>query len=451
MDTLLKWVETHRKQLQEDYFAFLRFRSISTDPAFKSEVNACAEWVQKYLAESSFHAELLTTPIHPVVFAERRPSDAQLPTVLIYGHYDVQPVDPIELWESDPFEPTVRDGKVFARGAVDDKGQIFFAMAALRYFHDTGKSLPINVKFCIEGEEEAASVGLSKILSKHKTELRADYLLVVDYDSYDEKTPAINLGSRGILSLEVKLIGSKGDLHSGLYGGIAYNPNRALVEMLSALYDADGRVMVDGFYDDVQEPSAQEKQAYPERLSRQDYTSRFGIEAFGGEKGRSIQEANIFRPVLEINGISGGYAGPGFKTVIPAVATAKISCRLVPSQDPEKISRQIELFLRKRLPQGMKIVVEHHLGAPAFRSNPHSALATAVAAASEEVMGRPCQRVLSGASVPITAPLASAIGAEVVGMGYGLPTDQIHAPNEHFDMVRFERGLLTVVKALERM
>jgi acetylornithine deacetylase/succinyl-diaminopimelate desuccinylase-like protein len=451
MDAILKWIETNKNQLQKDYFEFLRFRSISTDPAFKSEVDRCAAWVQNYLTESSFHAELLSTPIHPAVYAEKRPINPTLPTVLIYGHYDVQPVDPIALWESDPFEPTLREGKVFARGAVDDKGQIFYAMAAARYFHEVSKALPINVKFCIEGEEEAASVGLSKILSKHQALFRADYLLVVDYDSYDEKTPAINLGARGILSLEVTLTGSKGDLHSGLYGGIAYNPNRALVEILAQLYDADGKVMVDGFYDHVKEPSEEEKRAYPERLSRSDYTKRVGIEAFGGEKGRSIHEANIFRPVLEINGISGGYAGPGFKTVIPAIATAKISCRLVPDQDPEKISQQIESFLRKRTPKGMKIEVEHHLGAPAFRSNPHSALATAVASASEEVMGRPCQRVLSGASVPITAPLAKAAGAEVVGMGYGLPTDQIHAPNEHFDMKRFELGLLTVVKALERM
>jgi len=445
MDAARKWAESHRQKHQDDYFEFLRFRSISTDPAYKSDVDACARWVQKYLADSGLHTELLQTPVHPVVYAESRPHLPGKPTVLIYGHYDVQPVDPLELWTSDPFKPTIRDGKVFARGAVDDKGQIFYAMAAMRYF----RTLPINIKFCIEGEEEAASVGLSKILDGQK--FKADYLLVVDYDSYDEQTPAINLGARGILSLEAVLTGSKGDLHSGLYGGIAYNPNRALVEMLSKLYDSNGRVMVDGFYDGVTEPTAEEKKAYPERMQKADYTRQVGIEAFGGEKGRSLQEANVFRPVLEINGISGGYAGPGFKTVIPAKAVAKISCRLVPNQDPGKIARQIETFLQKHVPAGMHLHVEHHSGAPAFRSKPDSKLAEAVASASSEVMGRPCQRVLSGASVPITAPLAKAAGAEAVGMGYGLPTDQIHAPNEHFDMTRFERGLLTVIKTLERM
>ncbi len=447
MDSLRSWVESQREEFQRQYFEFLRFRSISTDPHYKKEVDACAAWVQKYLKESGLHTELLPTPIHPVVFAESRPHIPNKPTVLIYGHYDVQPVDPLELWESPPFEPTVRNGRVFARGAVDDKGQIFYAMAAMRYF----RTLPINVKFCIEGEEEAASVGLSKILHTEKNRFKADYLLVVDYDSFDEKTPAINLGARGILSMEVVLTGSKGDLHSGLLGGIAYNPNRALVEMLGKLYDASGRVAVDGFYDDVIEATAQEKQAYPERMQKSDYSRQFGIEAFGGEKGRTLQEANVFRPVLEINGISGGYAGPGFKTVIPAKAVAKISCRLVPNQDPVKIARQIETFLRRHVPAGMQIHFEHHSGAPAFRSNPHSKLAEAVASASTEVMGRPCQRVLSGASVPITGPLAQATGAETVGMGYGLPTDQIHAPNEHFDMNRFERGLMTVIKTLERM
>lgn len=450
MDKFAEWVSVHRSQLRDDYFQFLRFRSISTESAFKQEIVACAEWVRDYLSESKFKAELIQTPVHPVVFAEDCHAGPSKPTVLIYGHYDVQPVDPLELWKSDPFTPTERDGKVYARGAVDDKGQIFFAMAALRMLRELGP-LPVNVKFCIEGEEEAASMGFLSVLKKEERRLKADYLLVVDYDSYDEKTPAINLGARGILSMDVSLTGSDGDLHSGMMGGIAYNPNRALVELLAKLYHPDGRVAVDGFYDDVVEPSAEEKQAYPQRTEKVDYTKKFGIHAFGGEQGRTLQEANVFRPVLEINGIGGGYSGPGFKTVIPAKAIAKISCRLVPNQDPEKIGRQITAFLQKHCISGMKLEVKVHAGAAAYRANPYSKLAAAVASASEEVMGRPCQRTLSGASVPIVGPLSAAAKAEAVGMGYGLPTDQIHAPNEHFDLQRLERGLLTVAKALERL
>ncbi len=450
MDSLAAWIATHRASLRADYFEFLRFRSISTEPAFKEEVVACAAWVQRYLVASGLRAELIQTPVHPVVYAEDCTAGADKPTVLIYGHYDVQPVDPLELWKSDPFEPTERDGNVYARGAVDDKGQIFFAMAAVRMLKTFGP-LPINVKFCIEGEEEASSKGLLAILPKETARLKAEHLIVVDYDSFDAKTPAINLGARGMLSMDVSLTGSRGDLHSGLHGGIAYNPNRALVELLAKLYDAQGRVAVDGFYDDVLEPSAEEKKLYPPRVSRAEYTSRFGIEAFGGEAGKTLQEANIFRPVLEINGISGGYTGNGFKTVIPAKAIAKLSCRLVPSQNPEKIGRQIISFLQRHCVPGMRLEVALYPGAPAYRAKPHSRVASAVASASEEVMGRPCERVLSGASVPVVAPLSTAIGAEVVGMGYGLPTDQIHAPNEHFDLKRLEYGLLTVAKALQRL
>jgi len=444
-----KWFEQHKKQLKEDYFRFLRFRSVSTEPEYKQEVVACAEWVRNYMLASGFSSELIETPNHPVVFAEKKGTAPT--TVLIYGHYDVQPVDPLNLWESNPFEPTERNGRIYARGAVDDKGQIFYAMAAMRALRDSGKPLPINVKFCIEGEEEASSVGLAAVLPKIKEKMRADYLLVVDYDSYDEKTPAINLGARGMIACEVELMGSKGDLHSGLCGGIAYNPNRALVELLAKLYDREGRVAVDGFYDDVEEATEAEKRAYPERHEKNYYIKEFGIGAFAGEKGRTLQEANVFRPTLEINGIGGGYFGPGFKTVIPAKAMAKISCRLVPKQDPKKIGKQLVAFLEKHCEKGMKIRVDLQPGAFAYRANPHSKLASAVATASEEVMGTTCHRVLSGASVPIVADLSRATGSEVVGMGYGLPSDQIHAPNEHFDFVRFERGFLTVARAIEHL
>jgi acetylornithine deacetylase/succinyl-diaminopimelate desuccinylase-like protein len=294
-------------------------------------------------------------------------------------------------------------------------------------------------------------MGLSNVLSQIKDQLHAESLLVVDFDSFDETTPAINLGARGMVSMDVSLTGSNGDLHSGSFGGIAYNPNRGLVELLAKLYDENGRVQVDGFYDDVMEASEEEKQSYAKSYDRPTITKEFGIHAFGGEKGRTLQEANLFQPTLEINGLGGGYFGAGFKTVIPATAIAKISCRLVPHQDPKKIGRQVTAFLEKHCPKGLKLHAKVLSGAKAYRGNAFSPLAKAVAAASEEIMGQTCQRSLAGGSIPIVAALAEAIQADVVGMGYGLATDQIHAPNEHFDFRRFNLGFFTIARTLERL
>jgi acetylornithine deacetylase/succinyl-diaminopimelate desuccinylase-like protein len=448
---LRHWFLKHQDQIRDDYFHFLRFRSISTEPAFKSDVEECAKWVASYLSNSGFESKLIPTSGHPLVFGQKL-VDPEKETLLIYGHYDVQPIDPIELWESDPFTPTERDDRVYARGAVDDKGQIFYAMLAMRALADSGQVLPVNIKFCIEGEEEAGSVGLSEGLSTFKTDLQADSLLVVDFDSYDETTPAINLGVRGMVTMQVTLTGSKSDLHSGLCGGIAYNPNRALVQLLAKLHSDDGQVAVDRFYDGVQEPTAEEKKVYPSHLDAEQCKKLYDLTVLGGEKGRTPHENNIFRPTLEINGIAGGYAGPGFKTVIPAKAVAKLSCRLVPNQDPIKVGSQVKSFLERHAVKGMKIDVEVYPGgAYAFRGNPNSKLAKAVSDASSEVCEKPCQKVLSGASIPVIAALSKALGVETVGMGYGLPSDQIHAPNEHFDFRRLELGFLTVASAIGKL
>lgn len=447
---LNNWFETHFDKIREDYFHFLRFRSISTESEFTSEVSACADWVLHYLTACGFTTERIETAGHPLIFGEKI-VDPSKETVLLYGHYDVQPVDPIELWASDPFTPTERDGRVYARGAVDDKGQIFYAMLAMRALKELGSEFPVNLKFCIEGEEEAGSTSLAQALPKLKNKFKADYLLVVDFDACDETTPAIHLGVRGLLSLDVTLTGSNSDLHSGICGGIAYNPNRALVELLAKLYTEDGAVAVDGFYDGVLEPTAEERNLFPPKNDREYYRKQFGITAFGGEKGRTLQEANIFRPTLEINGIGGGYSGAGFKTVIPAKAVAKISCRLVPNQNPEFIGKQLKAFLEKNCVEGMNIVVNIHSGAVAFRDDPHSKLALAISAAGTEVCGKPCQNMLSAASIPIIAALSKELGAQTVGMGYGLDSDQIHAPNEHFDFRRLKLGFLTIASAIERL
>lgn len=447
---LKQWFAQHRDSIREEYFSFLRFQSISADPAFASDVRSCAKWLLDYLIHQvQMKAEWVETEGHPLIFAEDLRAGPDALTVLIYGHYDVQPVDPLELWDSDPFEPTIRNGKVYARGAVDDKGQIFFALLAVRAWRELNRDLPINLKFCIEGEEESSNLGLSKSLPSLKQKLQADFLLVVDFDQFDEETAAISLGARGLCAFQVTLTGSKSDLHSGMHGGMAYNPNRALVELLAHVWDEKGRVQIPGFYEDVLELSEEEKNRLDFRFDEEEYCQEFGVGVLGGEKGLSLAEKNTLRPTFEINGISGGYTGAGLKTVIPSCATAKISCRLVPDQNPALVGERVTTFLTSKVPQGMRIEVTAMGGEAAFRSSPENRLARAVAQAAAEVTGRPCKKILSGGSIPIVASMIRLLGTEVVGMGYGLPTDNIHAPNEHFDMNRFEKGFLTVARTLE--
>ncbi len=448
LPTLEKWFDTHAIALKQDYFTFLKFKSISTDSDYAKEMRSCASWLADYLTQhTEMRTELIDTVSYPLVFAESLKRDAF--TLLAYGHYDVQPVDPIELWHSPPFEPTERGGKIYARGAVDDKGQIFYAICALRAWKELGKSLPVHLKFCIEGEEESGSLGLAKALPNLKEELKANALLVVDFDQFDETTPALTLSGRGLVSLELILSGSKADLHSGIHGGTAYNPNRALAELIAKFWDEEGRVQVRGFYDDVVELSSSEKKLFASRYDEKSYRKEFGIDAIGGEKGFTLSEKTGIRPTLEINGMSGGYTGKGFKTVIPKEARAKISCRLVPNQDPKKISAALIDFIRKNVKAGIQVEVNDLGGEEAFRGRADSKLAKAIFQASTEVMGKECQRVLGGGSIPIVAKMCHLLGVDVVGMGQGLPTDDIHAPNEHFDFKRFKMGFLTFARVLE--
>jgi acetylornithine deacetylase/succinyl-diaminopimelate desuccinylase-like protein len=443
-----KWFDQNSVSIRNDYFTFLRFPSISSDPAYKKDLLACAEWLKKQLS-SFMKAEIIETKGYPIVYAEDLSAGKEAETLLIYGHYDVQPVDPLELWKSDPFKPEERDGQIYARGAVDDKGQIFYAISAVKAFKELKGKLPINLKFCIEGEEESSSIGLALSLSDLKQKFKADSLLVIDFSQFDEKKPALSLGARGMLAMEVILTGSTSDLHSGEHGGIAYNPNKALVQLLSKLWDEEGRVVVPGFYDDVLKTTEIEKKKFAFAHNQKYYKEKFGIEAFGGEKSLSLMENNLFMPTLEINGMSGGYTGKGFKTVIPKEAFCKLSVRLVPNQDPEDVAKKLTSFLKKQVTKGIKIEVNYLGGEPAFRGRADSNLARAVSKAANETTSQVCQNVLSGASIPIMAKMIRELGCEIVGMGYCLPTDNIHAPNEHFGWDRFEKGFLTVAKVLE--
>lgn len=452
LEALRKWIKEHRDQILKDYFTFLSFKSIGTDPACKSEMEKCVQWLSNYIkTHTNFSPEIYQTEGAPLLIAEQKVAGKDKPTLLMYGHYDVQPVDPIDLWESDPFKPSIRDGKIFCRGAVDDKGQIFYSIVAMRAMKELGIKPNVNLKFCIEGEEESGSEGLSKSLDKIKEKLASDFLLVIDFDQFDENTPGLTLGARGIAAFEIVLTGSKSDLHSGMHGGMAYNPNRALVEVLSKAVDENGRIQIKGFYDDVEELTSEEKSLFAFAHKKDLYTKEFGVEAFGGEKDKSLAENNGLRPTFEINGISGGYAGTGFKTVIPAIAQAKISCRLVPNQDPKKIVQGIETFFKENTAKGIKVEVHYHGVEKAFRCSPNTKIAKAISLASTEVCGKTCKNIVSGGSIPIIAQLREVLGVEVAGMGYGLPSDNIHAPNEHFDFVRFEKGFLTVATAVEKL
>ncbi len=449
--TFLSFFDSHKKQLLEDYFTFLRFKSISTESAYKQEVRRCMTWLEAYIGQLGFTTEIWEGPEHPVLFAHWLHAGPDKPTVLIYNHYDVQPVDPLELWESPPFEPEIRGGEVYARGAEDNKGQCFYVLSALQALFNRDGKLPLNVKLCIEGEEEAGSVTINSLLPSKKEPLRADYLLVVDLGFPAADIPAVTLGCRGIVSVSLELRGSKTDLHSGEHGGVAYNPNHALIEMLAKLHDCAGRVLLPGFYDDVLEASAEDKNVLYLDFNAAKYEAAFGAKPVGGERNYAPLESAWLRPTLEINGIGGGYTGEGFKTVIPARAIAKLSCRLVPNQDPEKIAASLQKFLNENCPPGIELMIKTNPGSRAFRTRPDSKVVQAAAQAFSEVCGVASKYILCGGSIPVTGALGKTAGAETVLLGYGLADDNIHAPNEHFGVDRLRKGLATMAVLLEKL
>lgn len=441
---LQDWFSKNREAILRDFFQFLTFKSISADPAYKPEVLKCANWLGDYLKKIGMQVELWQTSGMPVLFAEYKSADKNAPTLLIYHHYDVQPADPLELWKSDPFSPVVRDGVVYARGAQDNKGQCFYCVTALKALFELTKQVPLNIKLFIEGEEESGSHGTEEAIEKKRERLKADYLLVVDSTLAAAGVPGLTMGVRGIMTMEFLCKNASTDLHSGTFGGIAYNPNRALAQAIAALWDKNGRVKIPHFYDDVAKLDEDQRKLLDLEFDPEWTRSQFGIQALAPEPGFSPKESSWIRPTVEINGMCGGYIGEGFKTVLPAQASAKISCRLVPNQDPEKIYKLLVDYLCAQFPAGFELKATYGHGAPAFRGNFHSPIAKTAAMSYEEVMKKPCRYMLSGGSIPIVAKLAEACGGEATLMGFGLDEDNIHAPNEHFGLDRFEMGYLTM-------
>lgn len=445
-----KWIEIHRPQWFEEFYTFLKFPSISSEPEFKQPLLDCADWVAEYLRELDFTVESWPTAGHPVIFASHLKAGSGKPTLLIYNHYDVQPADPLELWHTAPFEPSMREGNIYARGAQDNKGQCFYVIQALKMLKELKGEFPLNIKLCIEGEEEIGSAGLARLLPNKKEQLKADYLAIVDLGLQKATVPALTLGIRGILTMDVEVQGSRTDLHSGSHGGIVPNPIHALVKLLAALRDAKGRIAVPGFYDKVKEVSAEERSMVSFKFDEKEYFEQTGASPTGGEVAHSVLERAWIRPALEINGINGGYTGKGFKTVIPAKAFAKISCRIVPDQNPAEISSLVKKFLIDNAPPGVEVTVNIHPGqGKAIRISPHAAVVKGFAKAFEEVYGAPTEFIFEGASIPIVPALAEACRGETILLGLGLTTDQIHAPNEHFSIDRLEKGMLIMARALD--
>lgn len=438
------YIEKNRDRFFDELFALLRIPSISSDSGRKDDMVRCAEYLVTLLKQAGAdRTEVCPTTGNPVVYAEKLISP-DVPTVLVYGHYDVMPVDPVSLWNSDPFEPEIRDGAIYARGANDDKGQTFIHIKVFEYLVREGK-LRHNIKFVLEGEEEMGSDALSKWIPEHRELLKSDIILVSDTTMISDRVPSINCGMRGITYMEVKLTGPDKDLHSGHYGGAVFNPLNTLCRMISSLIDEDGHITIKGFYDDVVELSdADRKMLARAPYDEAEYKASIGVDALTGEKGYSTLERVGIRPCLDVNGIWGGYIGEGSKTVIPSCAHAKISMRLVPNQDSRRIAELFTAHFKAIAPEGVKVEVEEKHGGDGFLIPISSAAYKAASRAMAEVYGVEPVPSRGGGSIAILAQMQRELGADPLLMGFGLERDVIHSPNESFLIDQLFKGMMSV-------
>lgn len=450
MEETKKYIQDNKEHFLKELFEIIRIPSVSADPNHKEDVLKAANWVADNLRSLEMDkVEVVSTEGHPIVFAEKK-IDEKAPTVLVYGHYDVQPPDPIELWETPPFEPTVRkteihpDGAIFARGACDDKGQMFMHIKAFEALIRTN-SLSCNVKFMIEGEEEVGSVALEKFIKERKDELSADICLVSDTGMFAKDVPSITTGLRGLSYFEVHVKGPGRDLHSGLYGGAVVNPINALCEMIASLRDNNNKITVKGFYDDVIPVSDEERQEMAKAPFSEDaYRKAIDIPETVGEKGFTTLERASIRPTLDVNGIWGGYTGEGAKTVIPSEAHAKISMRLVPGQDHKKITKLFKTHFESIAPKGVTVKVDPHHGAVPAVTPIDSKAYQAASKAMEQTFGKKPIPMRSGGSIPIIALFEEVLDVKTILLGFGLDTDAIHSPNEHYGLDNFYKGIETI-------
>jgi len=436
--------EKNKDRFLEELLALLRIPSVSARTENKNDMLTCAEAVKKSLLDAgATTATIYPTEGHPIVYAEKI-IDPALPTVLVYGHYDVQPADPLELWNSGPFDPVIKDGKIYARGSADDKGQFYMHVKALETMVQTG-TLTTNIKFLIEGEEEVGSPNLATFVKANKALLDANVILISDTSMISMENPSIDIGVRGLSYIEVEVTGPNRDLHSGVYGGAVANPITMLSKMIASCHDENNHITIPGFYDDVVESSDIERAKMAEApFDASEYAKDLGVTELWGEKGYSSNERTGIRPTLEVNGIWGGYTGEGAKTVLPSKAFAKISCRLVPNQSSQKITEKIINYFTSIAPAGVTVkAAEHHGGEP-YMTPIHSKEYQAAASAITATFGKEPIPVRGGGSIPICALFEKELGLKIVFMGFGLDSDNLHSPNEKFDIVNFYKGIETI-------
>jgi acetylornithine deacetylase/succinyl-diaminopimelate desuccinylase-like protein len=439
-----EYIESNKQRFLDELFELLRIPSVSADSTKKNEVRKAAEFIKNKLEAAGVNkAEICETPGHPIVFAEKL-IDAKLPTVLVYGHYDVQPPDPLDLWTSPPFEPVVKDGKIYARGSCDDKGQVYMHVKAFEAMSQL-KSLNCNIKFMIEGEEEVGSEHLETFVKDNKEKLKADVILISDTAIISLDHPSITVGLRGLSYVEVEVTGPNRDLHSGVYGGAVANPINILSNMIASMHDKNGKITIPGFYDKVVELSGADREALNRApFNIDNYKKELGIDDIRGEEGYTTLERTGTRPTLDVNGIWGGYTGEGAKTVLPSKAYAKISMRLVPNQDNKEITELFTKHFQSIAPNYVKVKVTALHGGQAAVTPTDSKAFKAASAAFEEVWGKKPIPTRDGGSIPIVALFKKELGLDTVLMGFGLDSDAIHSPNEHFGIKNFMMGIETI-------
>jgi acetylornithine deacetylase/succinyl-diaminopimelate desuccinylase-like protein len=449
--TAVEFIAQHEKRFLDELLDLIRIPSISTLPERKADVQRAAQFVADSLQAAGMeNVELIPTAAHPLVYADWLHAPGK-PTVLCYGHYDVQPPDPLDLWETPPFEPAIRNGNIYARGACDDKGQMYMhikAVEALRAEHD-GK-LPLNVKFLVEGEEEVGGEGIAKYVPEHTAKLKADVALVSDTELFADGVPTLCIGLRGLMYMEIEARGPARDLHSGMYGGAAPNAVYGLIELLAKAKNADGRILIPGIYDDVSAPDAKEVESW-KRLpftEEQFLKEGVGATALTGEPDQSVLARIWARPTFEVHGIAGGFAGTGAKTVIPAKAVAKVSVRLVPNQDPAKVLSNVKRWVQDNTPKGIRTEVRVLSAAPGVVVNPNHPAIQIAAQSFAEMLGKATVFTRSGGSIPIVGELAQHLAIPTILMGFGLPDDGLHSPNEKYRISNYYLGIRTIAHFL---
>jgi acetylornithine deacetylase/succinyl-diaminopimelate desuccinylase-like protein len=444
MEHIKKYVETNKKRFLDELLDLLKIPSVSADPKYSKDVLRTAEAVKEQLVKAGVDkVEVCPTKGFPIVYGEKM-MDPKLPTILVYGHYDVQPPDPLELWNSPPFEPVIKDGKIYARGACDDKGQMYMHVKAFELMKQTN-TLACNVKFMIEGEEEVGSANLGDFLKQNKDKLKADVVLISDTSMISMENPSIETGLRGLSYIEVTVVGPNRDLHSGVYGGAVANPATILAKMIASLHDENNHITIPGFYDEVLALSDNERKALNKApYNENEYKKDLGVDELWGEKGYTTLERTGTRPTLEVNGIWGGYIGEGAKTVLPSKASAKISMRLVPNQKSDKITKLFEDHFKKIAPKSVKVTVAPHHGGEPVVTPTDSVAYKAAEKAIKESFGKDPIPTRGGGSIPIVALFENVLGIKSVLMGFGLDSDNLHSPNEKYDIANYYKGIETI-------